>query len=248
MGNAQRAYFEKHNRLPDNLKRLFELFYAWFKKKKYPGDFGGTSLLAIENRVYNLLDSELESVTKLAYELPIWFQEFINGKNVLLDLSSISNDHNQQKLLIHFIIQMIRVFIPESSEDVLKYAVIIDEIEHIAKTRKIYDSGDNLSVTQGYLEEAFEEFLEAFRSRGVGLITVGKDASVLFKGIFSLPNINIIFTIKLKETKYFTTSPEDQMSLSNLGYRRACIINAVQKERFLFYTPDLVLPEQDGRA
>lgn len=243
MGNAQKAYFEKHKRLPYNLKGVFELFWTWFKEKKYPGDFGETSLLAIENRVYNLFDPELESVTKLARELPDWFKEFISGKNVLLDLSSISHNQNQLKLLIHFIIQMIRVFIPENSEDSLKYAVFIDEIEHIAKIRKIYDNGDNLSVTQNYLAETFEEFLEAFRSRGVGLITVGKDASVLFKGIHSLPNINILFTIKINEAKYFTNSLEDQMSLSSLGYRQACIINAVQKERFLFYTPDLVFPK-----
>jgi len=240
MDNALKAYFEKNKHLPHSLKRLFKFYWAWFKKKKYPGDFGGTALLAIENRVYSLIDPELESVTKLARELPVWFKEFINGKNVLLDLSSISNNQNQLKLLVHFIIQMIRVFIPESSEDKLKYAVIIDEIEHIAKNRKNSDNGDNLSVTQSYLAEAFEEFLEAFRSRGVGLITVGKDASALFKGIHSLPNIIILFTIKLNEAKYFTTSLEDQMALSNLGYRQACIINTVQKERFLFYTPDFV--------
>jgi hypothetical protein len=240
LDNAQKAYFEKHQRLPHSLKRLFKFYWAWFKKKKYPGDFGGTALLAIENRVYSLIDPELESVTELARELPVWFKEFLNGKNVLLDLSSISNNQNQLKLLVHFIIQMIKVFIPESSEDKLKYAVIIDEIEHIAKNRKNSDNGDNLSVTQSYLAEAFEEFLEAFRSRGVGLITVGKDASALFKGIHSLPNIIILFTIKLNEAKYFTTSLEDQMALSSLGYRQACIINAVQKERFLFYTPDFV--------
>lgn len=240
MGNALKSYFEKLNRLPYSLKRLFKIYWTWFKNKKYPGDFGDTALLAIENRVYNLIDPELESVTKLAHELPNWFKEFINGKNVLLDLSSISNNQNQLKLLVHFIIQMIRVFIPESSEDKLKYAVIIDEIEHIAKNCKNSDNGDNLSVTQSYLAEAFEEFLEAFRSRGVGLITVGKDASALFKGIHSLPNIIILFTIKLNEAKYFTTSLEDQMALSSLGYRQACIINTVQKERFLFYTPDFV--------
>ncbi len=248
MGNALKAYYKKYKHLPYNLKDLFQLYWTWFKKNKYPGDFGGTSLLAIENRMYNLIDSELDSVTKLAHEPPIWFQEFINGKNVLLDLSSISNNHNQLKLLIHFIIQMIRVFIPESGEDKLKYAVIIDEIEHIAKKSNFNDSGDNLSVTQSYLAEAFEEFLEAFRSRGVGLITVGKDASVLPKGIYSLPNINMLFNIKIKEARFFTNSLEDQMSLSCLGYRQACIINAVQKERFLFYTPDLVLSERDGRA
>lgn len=248
MGNAEKAYYQKHKRLPNNLTHLFKLFWAWFKEKKYPGDFGGTSLLAIENRVYNLIDPELESVTKLAHELPNWFKEFLDGKNVLLDLSSISHDQNQLKMLIHFIIQMIRVFIPENNEDVLKYVVIIDEIEHVAKVRKSNDDNDNQSVIQSYLAEAFEEFLEAFRSRGVGLITVGKDASVLFKGIHSLPNINILFTIKLNEAKYFTTSLEDQMSLSSLGYRRACIINAVRKERFLFYTPDFKPPIFVGRS
>jgi hypothetical protein len=45
------------------------------------------------------------------------------------------------------------------------------------------------------------------------------------------------------ETKYFTTSLEDQMSLSSLGYKQACILNIVQKECFLFYTPDLVSPK-----
>ena len=240
MNNTLKAYLEKHKHLPDSLEPLFKFYWTWFKKKQYPGDFGGTSLLVIENRVYSFIDPELESVTELARELPAWFKDFINGKNVLLDLSSISNNQNQLKLLVHFIIQMIKVFIPESSEDKLKYAVIIDEIEHIAKNRKNSDNGDNLSVTQNYLAEAFEEFLEAFRSRGVGLITVGKDASVLFKGIHSLPNIIILFTIKLNEAKYFTTSLEDQMALSSLGYRQACIINTVQKERFLFYTPDFV--------
>jgi len=240
MGNTIKAYFEKHKRLPDNLKHLFKLYWDWFKKKKYPGDFGGTSVLAIENRVYNLINPEFESVTKLAHELPIWFQEFIDGKNVILDLSSITGDLPLLKLVTHFIIQMIRIFIPSSTEDTLKYAVIIDEIEHIAKNRIIRDSDDNLTVIQSYLAEVFEGILEHFRSRGVGLITVGKEASTIFNGIYSLVSLNILFNIKINEVKYFTTSLEEQMSLSSLGKRQACIINAVRKQRFLFYTPDLV--------
>ena len=240
MGNTLKASFEKHNHLPDNLKHLFQLYWNWFKIKKYPGDFGGTSLLAIENRVYNLINPEFESVTKLAHELPNWFKEFIDGKKIVLDLSSITEDLPLLKLLIHFIIQMITIFIPGNTEDTLKYAVIIDEIEHIAKNRTISDSNDNLTVIQSYLAEVFEGILEYFRYRGVGLITVGKEASTIFKGIYSLVSLNILFNIKINETKYFTTSLEEQMSLSSLGKRQACIINAVRKQRFLFYTPDLV--------
>jgi uncharacterized protein YlzI (FlbEa/FlbD family) len=216
------------------------LYWNWFKIKKYPGDFGGASLLAIENRVYNLINPEFESVTRLAHELPDWFKEFIDGKKIVLDLSSITNDLPLLKLLIHFIIQMITIFIPGGTEDTLKYAVIIDEIEHIAKNRTITDANDNQTVIQSYLGEVFEGILEYFRSRGVGLITVGKEASPIFRGIYSLVSLNILFNIKINETKYFTTSLEEQMSLSSLGKRQACIINAVRKQRFLFYTPDLV--------
>ena len=95
-------------------------------------------------------------------------------------------------------------------------------------------------MIQSYLAEVFEGILEHFRSRGVGLITVGKEASTIFNGIYSLVSLNILFNIKINEVKYFTTSLEEQMSLSSLGKRQACIINAVRKQRFLFYTPDLV--------
>ena len=240
MGNTMKAYFEKHNHLPDNLKHLFQLYWTWFKKKKYPGDFGGTSLLAIENRVYNLINPEFESITKLAHELPNWFKEFLDGKKIVLDLSSVTNDLPLLKLLVHFIIQMIRIFIPGSTEDILKYVVIIDEIEHIAKNRTIRDSDDNLTVIQSYLAEVFEGILEYFRSRGVGLITAGKEASTIFKGIYALVSLNMLFNTKINETKYFTTSLEEQMSLSSLGKREACFINAVRKQRYLVYTPDLV--------
>ncbi len=87
-------------------------------------------------------------------------------------------------------------------------------------------------------EMAGFEFLIALGSL-IGLFELVMGALLLFFGgrSFKSKGLKILLII---ETKYFATFLEDQMALSSLGYRQACIINTVQKERFLFYTPDFV--------
>ena len=236
MENVLNVYFNKQNTYPTFLGSVYKRFWKWFKDKKYPGDFGGTSLLAIENRVFKLLTPELENVVKFTSEIPYWFKEFLNGKNILLDLTSCKE--NEQTLLVNLIFQMIKIFVPQNTDDKLKYLIIIDEIDKIVKISKTFDSGDDLFVKKEFLGKVITRYMETFRKRGLGVINTGHEPTSMFESIYYSPNKKILFTTSPKSTKLFINDFEDQETLSYLGVRRALVIDSIMREKYLIYTRD----------
>ena len=236
MENAINMCFNNHRTYPPFLGYIYEQFWRWFEKKQYPGDFGGTSLLAIENRVFKLLSPRLENVVKFTSDVPYWFKEFLNGKNVLIDLTSCKE--SEQTLLVNLIFQMIKIFVPQNAEDRLKYLIVIDEIDKIGKISKTIDSGDDLFVKKEFLGKVITDFMWTFRKRGLGVITTGHEPTSMFESIYYSPNKKILFTTSPKSSRLFINDFEDQETLSYLGVRRAIVIDSIMREKYLIYTLD----------
>ena len=236
MENAINGFFTEHKTYPSSVGYIYEQFWKWFKERKYPGDFGDTSLLAIENRVYKLLTPELENVVKFTSENPYWFKAFLNGKIVLMDLSSCKN--SEQTLLINLIYQMIKIFVPQNMEDKLKYLIITDEIDKLGKKSKVNDSRNECFVKKEFFGQVITNFMETFRKRGLGTINTGHEPASMFESLYNSPNKKILFATSPKSTKLFINDFKDQETLSYLGVRRALVIDSIKREKFLIYTID----------
>ncbi len=239
MYNVLIKYFSENKDVPDSLEHLFGKILVWFKKHPYHKKYQQNIINAITNRALKYTASlTLDAITRLPSIKPSWFIEWIDGKNVYIDLSdTICNDFIK-KLLVNLIFQMIRIFFPQSRTNKLKNVIILDEIGEIAKKPATTSSHDDEFISQFFFEKVLSEFLEAFRSRGISIISTAQKPSELFESIYSLPNILILFTIAHSCSKLFTNDIEEQDSLANLGRRKAIIIDGVNGRKFAFYTKD----------
>ncbi|MFX1305023.1 MAG: hypothetical protein ACFE9X_16835 [Promethearchaeota archaeon] len=235
MNTVEKAYFKKYKRPPSILRDLFKLWWGYFKKYKYPGDFGGASLRAIRNRINDLFDnSDLDTVVKVTSKLPIWLEELIKGKNVLLDLTNC--DESAHLLVINLIFQMIKIFIPDIGANELKYLVTIDEIGEICTEVKAKGLNDDDVISKSQVGKQFSEFLKSFRSRGVGSIFSGHDVVTLTRSFYSDPNISMVFALKQDSGRLFTIHLDTQEIISYMGLRRIYYTNSIRNQIFLFYS------------
>ena len=133
---------------------------------------------------------------------------------------------------------MLKIFIPDKGGSELKYLVVLDEIGEIGKQSKTNDFNDDNFVVQSQIGEIFADFLQSFRSRGIGGMISGHDAVTLLRSFYSEPNINILFSIKQDSGSLFTKYIEGQETFSILGKRKAFYKNSITTEEYMFYTPD----------
>jgi len=237
--NVMLEYFEENNNLPDTLKELFGKLLVWFKTYAYHKKYQTNIKTAIKNRALKATKSPiLNNITKLPSIKPSWFIEWMNGKNVFIDLSDSVCNEFIKRLLINLIFQMIRIFFPQTKANKLKNVVILDEIGEIGKKPATLASNDDEFISQYFLEKVLSEFLKAFRSRGICTILATQKPSELFESIYSLPSILFLFTIAHSCSKLFTNDLEEQDVLRRLGKRRAIVIDGVNGRKFAIYTID----------
>lgn len=240
MYNVLIDYFNENREVPDSLEQLFGKVLVWFEKyTKYNKKYRQSIRDAIKNRALQYTKSPtLDKITRLPSIKPFWFIEWMNGKNVYIDLSEEICNTFIKKLLVNLIFQMIRTFFPQSRANKLKNVIILDEVGEIGKKPKTTSPYDDEFITQYFFEKVFSDFLEAFRSRGIAIIMTAQKPSDLFESIYSLPNIIILFTTAHSCSKLFTNDIEEQDMLAKLGKRRAIIIDGVNGRKFAFYTKD----------
>lgn len=239
MYNVMLAYFKEKKNVPPSLESLFGKLLIWFKKHPYHKKYQTNILNAINNRILKWVKSPiLDKITRLPSIKPYWFIEWMNGKNVFIDISESICNRFMKKLLINLIFQMIRIFFPEIKTNELRNLVILDEVGDILKRPSTNIARDDDFVSQYFLEEVFCNFLEAFRSRGIGLITTAQLPSHLFESIYTLPNIHILFTLGHSCAKLFTNNREEQDTLMLLGKRKAIVKDGVNSRNFAIYTID----------
>ena len=237
MENVLIAYYKKHNTLPRSLMELFTLLYKWFKDHPYHVKFQTNIMRAIRNRVVKLLSSPtLDKMTRLSHVIPMWLEEWKNGKNVFIDLSNCKL--STKRLLVNLIFQMIRIYMPEVKGDNLKNVIIIDEVSEILALPKTINADDDEYVTKFHLENVFCHFLTAFRSRGVALVLADQKPSRLFESVYSLPSVKILFRLSHSCSPIFTNSPVEQDAFALLPDREAIIIDGVNAKKYAFKTID----------
>ena len=194
---------------------------------------------AISNRVMNLLSSQfIKDIVEMG-PVPTWFNEWMNGKTVYIDLHNFTVDG--KRLIAHAIFQMIRTLLPELETEELKYLILLDEAHEISKRPRNQSYNDDETVTQHYLEIVFEKLLRAFRSRGVGLVISDHLPFLLFEGVYKLPSIKAIFRSDKDFLRFITNNAEEQDMLANQKNRRALILDGVNARKFSIYTADFHL-------
>ena len=245
--NSTMAYFNEHNQLPIELQDLFNPLKAWFEHKvKYDPEVKKRTISAIENRVIRLLNSPvLEKIVRLRKELPKWFTEWKNGKDVFIDLTGCKSTI-KKRLIMLLIFQMISKFTPELNEldsDKKKYGnlqhvIMLDEIGEFLSVASSPIYSDDEHLARHYVNEKFENFLGVFRSRGVSLMYIDNKPSRLYESVYSLPSIKIVFRTAHSCNHLFTKIIEEQEFLKGLEHRRAIVIDGVNGYKYEIFTPD----------
>ena len=239
MYNAMIKYFEKNQDVPDSLEKLFGKMLNWFEKNPYHKKYQTNIINAIKNRAIRWTSSPiLDKITRQPSIKPFWFIEWMNGKNVFIDLSESTCNEFIKKLLINLMFQMIRIFFPQIRMNKLKNIIMLDEIGEIGKKPATKFSNDDKFISQYFLEEVLSDFLESFRSRGISIILTAQKPSKLFESVYSLPSILILFTTAHSCSKLFTNDIEEQDNLAMLGERKAIVIDGVNGRKFAIYTID----------
>ena len=250
--NSTKAYYDEYNALPTELKDLFPPLLLWFENKvKYDDEINQRTRSAIENRVIRLLNSPvLNKIVRLRKELPSWFREWKNGKDVFIDLTGCKSAV-KKRLILLLLFQMISLFTPELDEldfnkrilGNLQYIIMIDEIgDFLAEASSpIYSDDEHLA--KHYVNEKWENILGVFRSRGVSLISADNKPSRLFESVHSLPSIQIVFRTAHSCNHLFTRIIEEQEFLKGLEHRRAIVIDGVNGYKYEIFTPDFYYPD-----
>ena len=238
--------FEGNGKFPEKIEEVFEKVHKYLIDRPYHRKFQTNILRALENRVIKLLSNPILEKILETGPIPEWFIEWQNGKDVYIDLSKFKK--SAQRLLVHAIFQLIRTCSPEldikklmHSKDPsqkLKNVIMMDEVGSILGKPKYQNYDDDETITKHYLEIVFEEFLSAFRSRGIGIILADHMPSRLFEGVYKLPSIKILFRTDKEDLQKFGLDVEDIMIIDNLKNRFAFIKDGVNSRRFIFYTTD----------
>ncbi len=245
--NSTKAYYDEHHTLPTELKDLFPPLLRWFKNRvKYDDEVSQRTMSAIENRIIRLLNSPiLKKIVRLRKNIPTWFREWKNGKDVFIDLTSCKSVI-KKRLIMLLIFQMISKFTPELNEldsikkinGDLQHVIMLDEIGEFLAEASGPNYSDDEHLARHYVNEKFEKFLGAFRSRGVCLAYIDYKPSRLYESVYSLPSIKIVFRTPHSCNHLFTKIIEEQEFLKVLEHRRAMVIDGVNGHKYEIYTPD----------
>jgi len=245
--NSTKAYYDEHHTLPMELKDLFPPLVHWFKNRvKYDDEVSQRTMSAIENRIIRLLNSPiLKKIVRLRKNVPPWFREWKNGKDVFIDLTSCKSVI-KRRLIMLLIFQMISKFTPELNEldsikkinGNLQHVIMLDEIGEFLAEASGPNYSDDEHLARHYVNEKFEKFLGVFRSRGVCLAYIDYKPSRLYESVYSLPSIKIVFRTPHSCNHLFTKIIEEQEFLKVLEHRRAMVIDGVNGHKYEIYTPD----------
>ena len=250
--NSTKAYYDEHHTLPTELKDLFPPLLHWFKNRvKYDDEISLRTISAIENRVIRLLNSPvLKKIVRLRNDIPTWFSEWKNGKDVFIDLTGCKSIA-KKRLIMLLIFQMISKFTPELNEldsdkkinGNLQHVIMLDEIGDFLAVASSPIYSDDEHLAKHYVNEKFGNFLGVFRSRGVSLAYIDNKPSRLYESVYSLPSIKMVFRTPHSCNHLFTKIIEEQEFLKGLEHRRAIVIDGVNGYKYEIFTPDFEYPK-----
>jgi len=221
--------------LPTSLKILFNNLSEYFKKREYHEKFQQNILRALNNRITSLLDDPiLEKTIQLTPDIPEWYQDWLNGKNVFLDLS-MCNVY-VKRLLANAIFQMTRALIPDIEIGTLQHIILLDEAHQILEKILSNNPDDDDYISKEQLEKIFTNLLRVFRSKGLAFIISDQIPHRLFESATTLPSLKILFRLGYPDNIIFSNDNNELNLLSSLEKRIALMVNGNTGEKYAFKT------------
>ncbi|MBN1214665.1 MAG: ATP-binding protein [Candidatus Lokiarchaeota archaeon] len=223
--------------LPKNFYELLELVENYMNINSYGPEEQANLMQAFRNRKNVFEEEKIQDVLNLSEEIPEWLNDWMNGKNIYLDLSVCSKFI--KLLVVNAIFQLIRVITKDIESDELRNLIIIDEA-HVILEKPITNNSDDADfIMKEQMSKIFSELLKEYRSRGVGFIIVDQSPERLFEDVSSQPSIKFLLRLDYPNNLLFSEDPEERQMLSQLENRLLLVNNGTTGEKFLLKTPNL---------
>jgi len=228
------AFIKKSEKLPELLGTLLKGVENYVKNNPYGTDVQANLLQALRNRVKVFSEEKVQNVLKLTKDLPKWFKDWIDGKNIFLDLSMCNKF--TKALIVNAIFQLVRTNTKDTEIEELKHLIVIDEAHAILEKPITKNSDDTDFIMKEQMAKIFSELLKEYRSRGVGFVIADQSPARLFEDVASQPSIKVIFREDYPNNIIFSEDPFERQILTQLENRLALVINGATGEKYLIKT------------
>ncbi len=230
------AFIKKNEKLPELLGTLLKGVENYVKSNPYGDDVQANLLQALRNRIKVFSEDKVQNVLKLTKDLPKWFKDWIDGKNIFLDLSMCNKF--TKALIVNAIFQLVRTNTKDTEIEDLKHLIVIDEAHAILEKPITKNSDDTDFIMKEQMAKIFSELLKEYRSRGVGFVIADQSPARLFDDVASQPSIKVIFREDYPNNLIFSEDPFERQILTQLENRLALVINGATGEKYLIKTID----------
>jgi len=208
--------YENHS-IPEKLDVLFDKIPESIKK--YGQELNKNMTGIFDNRRGILQNDLLLKTTKfLDGKVPDWFDWWLQGKSVFLDLSTCANNY-VKSLLVFLILNMIYIRAKELpiGVDELKNIIFIDEA-HCAFSKPRNNSD---SAIEEMKSEILGRILTENRSKGISIIISDQQPTSLLDVTNQSIGTRINFNLNENATNFFYNKPIEREIIKQLSKRKA---------------------------
>ncbi len=228
------GFMNLKGKLPQNFMDLLKGVERYIINNPYGPEEQANLLQVFRNRMNVFDEQKIQKVLKLIEKLPDWVVNWLNGKNIFVDLSMCNKFIKM--LIVNAIFQLIRTLTKDSEAEELKYLIVIDEAHAILEKPITTNSDDADFIMKEQMAKIFSELLKEYRSRGVGFIIADQSPARLFDDVASQPSIKIIFREDYPNNLLFSEDPFERQILTQLPNRLALVFNGATGEKYLIKT------------
>ena len=224
--------YENHT-LPEELDELFDKIPESITK--YGQELNKNMTGIFNNRRGILQDELLLKTTKfLNGKVPDWFNWWLQGKSVFLDLSTCANNY-VKSLLVFLILNMICIRAKELpiGVDEVKSVVFIDEAHRVlSKPRNNSDSAN-----EEMKSEILGRILTENRSKGISIVISDQQPTSLLDVTNQSIGTRINFNLNENATNFFYNKSIEREIMKQLSRRKAHV--KFENKSFFIQTLDL---------
>jgi len=134
------GFLDLKGKLPEFFINLLRAVERYVKKNPYGPEEQANLLQVFRNRTNVFDEAKVQEVLKITNLLPKWVIDWLDGKNVFLDLSMCSKF--VKLLIVNAIFQLVRTVTKDIEAEELKYLMVIDEA-HAILEKPITNNSDD---------------------------------------------------------------------------------------------------------
>ncbi len=229
--HSEIGFVKNNGKLPMWFITLLRGVERFMEKHPYGSESQANLLQALRNRIKVFKNTKIQSVLKLTGILPKWFSEWLDGKNIFLDVSMC--EKFSKMLIINAILQLIRIVTKDSEIEELKHLIVIDEAHAILEKPITTNSDDADFIMKEQMAKIFSKILKEYRSRGLGIIIADQWPNQLFDDVASQPSIKVLFKLDYPNNLIFSEDPYERKVLTQLQNQLALVNNGATGEKYL---------------